>query len=234
MWAAKSANSVRPEDRHGAAMTNPPSSDLTRSGSPAPKLVDLHRAQIDETAATRESAKQILERVSALCATDFETAYRRFVAWRHIDPFPYVPPALLSSAVVCDYIVETGMLYGCPLNEDTVKMSSIDLPLLGKIVYWDGPRRKKLDLKLGKPFLLKKNSIAFVTLGPYIMLPDYLAMRFNFRVRNVYKGLLLGTGPLVDPGFQGRLSFPIHNLTNCDYLFKGGDGIIKAELNNIF
>jgi hypothetical protein len=28
---------------------------------------------------------------------------------------------------------------------------------------------------------------------------------------------LLGTGPLVDPGFNGRLLIPLHNLTDSDY-----------------
>ncbi len=28
----------------------------------------------------------------------------------------------------------------------------------------------------------------------------------------VYKGLLLGTGPIVDPGFVGKLYIPLHKL----------------------
>lgn len=37
---------------------------------------------------------------------------------------------------------------------------------------------------------------------------------FNLRVDWVYKGALLGTGPQVEPGFRGKLSCPLYNLTN--------------------
>ena len=47
-----------------------------------------------------------------------------------------------------------------------------------------------------------------------------------------------GTGPptfdpLVDPGFEGKLLIPIHNLTNNTYYFKGGDGFIWIEFTKI-
>jgi len=38
--------------------------------------------------------------------------------------------------------------------------------------------------------------------------------RFNLRVTQVYRGLLLGTGPQVDPGLRGHLGCPIHNFTD--------------------
>jgi hypothetical protein len=47
-----------------------------------------------------------------------------------------------------------------------------------------------------------------------INLPFYIIARFNLRVKQVYRGLLLGTGPQVDPGFRGHLNCPIHNFTD--------------------
>jgi hypothetical protein len=41
----------------------------------------------------------------------------------------------------------------------------------------------------------------------------------------VYKGLLLGTGPQVDPGFEGNLFIPLHNFTTTK---------IKIHLNQYF
>jgi hypothetical protein len=64
-------------------------------------------------------------------------------------------------------------------------------------------------------------------------LPQYIAVRFNLKIDNVYRGLLLGTGPLIDPGWCGRLSFPLHNLTTNDYEFKAGDEVIWVEFTKI-
>ena len=60
-----------------------------------------------------------------------------------------------------------------------------------------------------------------------------MAIRFNLRITNVHRGLLLGTGPLVDPGFEGDLLIPIHNLTNNSYYFKGGDKFIWVEFTKV-
>jgi hypothetical protein len=58
-------------------------------------------------------------------------------------------------------------------------------------------------------------------------------LRFNFRIKHVHRGLLLGTGPLVDPGFEGRLVIPLHNLTADDYEIKAGEGLIWVEFTKL-
>jgi len=64
--------------------------------------------------------------------------------------------------------------------------------------------------------VFKKNSIVFVSTKEKLDLPFYIVARFNLRVNWVYDGILLGTGPQVDPGFTGNLSCPLYNLTNSD------------------
>ena len=51
-------------------------------------------------------------------------------------------------------------------------------------------------------YVFPENSITFVQIESKIRLPNYIALRFNLRIQHVHRGLLLGTGPLVDPGFQ--------------------------------
>jgi hypothetical protein len=63
--------------------------------------------------------------------------------------------------------------------------------------------------------------------------PSYIAIRFNLKITNVYRGILLGTGPIIDPGFVGRLSLPLHNLTLNQYEFTGGEGLIWMEFTKI-
>lgn len=43
----------------------------------------------------------------------------------------------------------------------------------------------------------------------------------------------MGTGPLVDPGFQGRLLIPIHNLTDSPVRINGNDGFIWVEVTKV-
>ena len=58
-------------------------------------------------------------------------------------------------------------------------------------------------------------------------------MRFNLHIRHVHRGLLLGTGPLVDPGYWGKLCIPLHNLTDKDYPIPKDEGLIWMEFTKI-
>jgi deoxycytidine triphosphate deaminase len=165
--------------------------------------------------------------------TSFQ-ARRRFEKWRVRDPYPHVSPSLLNSAEFCDYIVKTGMIYPFYPEKDKIKIATYDVSLKGRYVDWskDGVGKGGV-IKEGTKFTLSKNSISFVTLEPYFRIPEYIALRFNLKIKNVYKGLLLGTGPIVDPGFEGRLSIPLHNLTANDYVLTGGDDLISIEFTKL-
>src|ERR1700694_801884 len=166
-------------------------------------------------------------------ASDAE-AEERFLRWQHLDPFPEIQPALLNSADIADYVAACGILFPFHYDSDFLKPASYEVALLGTYVYWDefGARQQD-DIEAGDPFTLEPNSIAFVTLEPTIRLPDYMAIRFNLKITQVYRGLLLGTGPLVDPGFQDRLSLPLHNLTVNPYVLRGGEGLIWMEFTKL-
>jgi deoxycytidine triphosphate deaminase len=89
------------------------------------------------------------------------------------------------------------------------------------------------QISRGETFVLRRNSIAFVQVEPVFRIPDYIALRFNLKILHVHRGILLGTGPLVDPGFVGNLYIPLHNLTDSDYTFKGGEGLIWMEFTKV-
>src|SRR5690606_6283003 len=73
------------------------------------------------------------------------------------------------------------------------------------------------------------NSIVFVESDLDFRLPPFIAIRFNLQINHVHRGLLLGTGPLVDPGFWGKLCIPLHNLTNEDYEIPLEEGLFWVE-----
>jgi deoxycytidine triphosphate deaminase/cell division protein FtsB len=168
----------------------------------------------------------------SLFAQNDDEAKQRFKRFQSQDPFPDIAPALLNSADIYDYVAVTAMIH--PFDVNKLKSASYAVPILGKVVYWDERNQKQVEnIDRNQEFILRPNSIAFVTIEPMLRLPDYIAFRFNLKITNVYRGILLGTGPLVDPGFVGKLSIPLHNLTTNDYKFVGGEDLIWMEFTKL-
>lgn len=162
-----------------------------------------------------------------------EARYDRFVS---TDPFPEIAPALLNSADIYDYVRATGMVL--PFEPDPskgkLKSASYEVDFLGDLHLVNGAGKYEVNtIHVGKEYELPKNSIAFLFLATTFRLPDYIAARFNLRITLVHAGLLLGTGPLIDPGFAGRLLIPLHNLTSESITIKGGDGLIWVEFTKL-
>jgi deoxycytidine triphosphate deaminase len=177
----------------------------------------------------------------AFAATDEEAA-ERFLATRSNDPFPDIAPALLNTADLLEYIAATGMMHPFRVKHgdptEMLKPASCGLRLAGPVVYWKdtksgGHRKITIQLKHGEELKLNRNSIVYVTLEPILRLPDYIAARFNLTIRDIYRGMLVGTGPLVDPGFVGRIHVPLHNLTCNDYVITGGEPIAWMEFTKL-
>jgi hypothetical protein len=76
-----------------------------------------------------------------------------------------------------------------------------------KFVWWrEDDDLIEEDIAEDGTYELPANSIRHMQIEPRIRLPDYIAIRFNLRIKHVHRGLLLGTGPLVDPSFGGIFS----------------------------
>jgi hypothetical protein len=54
----------------------------------------------------------------------------------------------------------------------------------------------------------------FVSTEETLNLPFYLVGQFNLKLRLLHEGLLVGAGPQIDPGYPGKLSCPLHNISN--------------------
>jgi len=168
-------------------------------------------------------------------AENDDEAQRRFEAHREVDPFEEeIAPALLHMEHVRRYVAKTGMI--CPFEDSPQhrKIAAYEVRLLGKCVTWDEEGNKQVEqLTEGKEFRLRPNSIAFVTLQPRFRLPNYIAVRFNLKITHVYRGLLAGTGPLVDPGYNNYLFLPLHNLTANEYVLRGGEPLVWMEFTKV-
>lgn len=173
-------------------------------------------------------------------AQTIEEAAERYNQYIKKDPFPEIEPALLNSADICDYVSRIGMI--TPFYPENLKPASYGIKMKGEYMYWKTQEDKvcgmieqieEKDDYGNFVFTIKKNSIAFVQLEPEFKLPPYIAARFNLKIKHIYQGLLLGTGPLVDPGYEGKLYAPLHNLTNNDYKIRIDLPLIWMEFTKI-
>ncbi len=76
---------------------------------------------------------------------------------------------------------------------------------------------------------LPPNSLTFVTTREEFRLTRDVIARFNLKSKWVHKGLLLGTGPIVDPEFDGFLYIPIHNFSGKEIDLEFDTPLIVVE-----
>jgi deoxycytidine triphosphate deaminase len=165
-------------------------------------------------------------------------AEKRYEKYKNVDPFPGIDRALLSSAHIEAYIAKTGMIYPYfPDNDKDKKITSASLKMTvgPEVLYWDEKNKQQYskDLTTSDLITLRPNSITFLRTFERFLIPDYIAIRFNFRIKHVHRGLLLGTGPLLDPGFKGYPMIPVHNLTDNRYDIRVGEEFINVEFTKI-
>ena len=138
--------------------------------------------------------------------------------WKHSDPHPNDRGLLLSNHI--HELCQEGLIIASGYERKHLRPASYTLTIGDDYVDSDGRRRHLTREK--DSFVFSHNSIVYVSAAEELDLPYYIVARFNLRVRWVYDGILLGTGPQVDPGFRGRLSCPLYNLTNLDITIKRG------------
>src|SRR5229473_515854 len=145
---------------------------------------------------------------------------RRF--W--VDPHPPARQGLLAADVIRRYAIDLGMID--PFCEDNLKPASYALTL-GPICQVEGEDRILTDKD--RTLTIPPNAMAFVSMRESLRLPHYIAGRFNVAINYIYRGLLLGTGPQVDPGFHGVLSCPLYNLSNSPIKISLNDHITTID-----
>lgn len=75
----------------------------------------------------------------------------------------------------------------------------------------------------------KPNSLTFITTLEAFKMPCDVVARFNLLSKWVRKGLLLGTAPIVEPEFCGRLLIPIHNFSSNPVQIDFSERLIAVE-----
>jgi deoxycytidine triphosphate deaminase len=154
--------------------------------------------------------------------------------WRRSPGVIKVPDTLLSSQYIVDVVEATGLIapfYVGNFRKSRLKKATYEGRVGEKAFIYNRKNipERIFDRSTDEFLKVPKNSIVFAESDLDFRLPDFIALRFNLQIRHVHRGLLLGTGPLVDPGFWGKLCIPLHNLTDEDYLIPKDEGLIWIE-----
>ncbi len=154
-----------------------------------------------------------------------------------IDPFPEVVPSLLNSWDIARYANKGCLVHPFSKDKELLNPATYTIRLLGTLHSWEqkGDSRRLFPRPIleGEWVRIQANSITYLETKEVFRLPQYIAARFNLHIRYVHKGILLGTGPIVDPGFVGPLLIPLHNLTDNDYVVEGGDKLLWVEFTKL-
>lgn len=160
------------------------------------------------------------------------SAEKKYNDFASIDPFPQISDSLLNFIDISKYALTTGMLD--PFIPEKLTGVTYTCCFSGKYARYDRNNQMETkELADGETLQIHPNSITYLEIGTYFRVPHYMVFRFNLKVHNVYKGLLLGTGPIIDPGYKGKIFIPLHNLTANTYIIKKGADLISVEFTKL-
>lgn len=156
-------------------------------------------------------------------------------AWDEKPSKLNIPNTLLTSRHIIEVVKKTGVVspffFSEGLRKDRLKKAAYEGRIGSKAYIFRGKNcpEKVFDSSTDEFLSIPRNSIVFVESDLDFRIPDFIALRFNLQIQHVHRGLLLGTGPLIDPGFWGKLCIPLHNLTDEDYEIPRNEGLIWIE-----
>lgn len=146
-----------------------------------------------------------------------------------------LPPGMLTSPHIAYCFKKYHIIEDYDLS--CLRAATYDMRIGGSVLTWE--KGKKVEFVLGKDedanknirtkVDLRPNSLTFVTTVEKFNLPKDIIARFNLKSKWVHQGLLLGTGPIVDPELQARLLIPLHNFSSQNVTLNYGDEFISVE-----
>ena len=139
-----------------------------------------------------------------------------------------IPQGLFSGAQIEYCILKYKILDDTDI-EGCIKEATYEMRLGKTAIRWDSMGKKRFNVESDGHIVLEPNSVTFVTTIERFNLPHDIVARFNLKSRLVHRGLLLGTGPIVDPGFKSRILIPIHNFSNHTVRISYKERFISVE-----
>lgn len=145
-----------------------------------------------------------------------------------IDPDRNSPAGLLLSDRIKFYQEKVNLIF--PFDDKFLEPASYTLHAGGEyLIHDEGGKRISGILSSGEKVIIPPNGLIYIRFLEEVNIPHYMIARFNLRVKQVYRGLLLGTGPQVDPGFRGHLGCPLHNFTNEEKVIEFFEKLVTID-----
>ena len=145
-----------------------------------------------------------------------------------LDPDQGSTPGLLLSDRIKFYREKVNLIY--PFDEKSLEPASYTLHAGGEyLIHDETGKRVSGVLKPDEKVIIPPNGLIYIRFLEEVNIPHYMIARFNLRVKQVYRGLLLGTGPQVDPGFRGHLGCPLHNFTNEEKVIEFFEKLVTID-----
>ncbi len=146
-----------------------------------------------------------------------------------------IQPGMLSSPHILYCIKKYNIIEG--FDESCIDPATYHMRIGGKVLTWNKGEKVEyrlgdqddLNKKLRSKVVLKPNSLTFVTTIEKFNLPKDIIARFNLKSKWVHQGLLLGTGPIVDPELNANLLIPLHNFSSQPIEIEYGKKLISVE-----
>ncbi len=138
--------------------------------------------------------------------------------WPDTDPDPAIHGVLLSN-----YIKKYSQDYGliAPFEEKSLDAASYKLHV-GED-FWVDDKRVWPDAS--GDVKIPPNGLLYFSIKEKLRLPRFLIAIHDLKVKEVYRGLLVGRSVSVDPGYSGHINYPIFNFTSQDRSLHVGDEI---------
>ncbi len=146
-----------------------------------------------------------------------------------------IPGGMLSSPHIAYCVSKYKIIEN--YDQKCLRSATYDMRLGSEVLTWH--KGEKVEFKLGKQkdknrgistrLELKPNSLTFVTTIEKFNLPKDIIARFNLKSKWVHEGLLLGTGPIVDPELKANLLIPLHNFSSQSVWLNFEEEIISVE-----
>lgn len=137
--------------------------------------------------------------------------------------------------ILTDEFIEKANLEGGikiePFHKGQLQPASYDLRVGPEAV--SSSDRKKVDLAEKGFIELAPSDFAIVLSEEIIFLDNQHTARFGLRSKWARKGLVATTGPQIDPGFKGRLTVGLTNLTNKKVSLSHLDDFLTVEFHRL-
>lgn len=127
--------------------------------------------------------------------------------------------------------VKDGGITITPFDEGQLQPATYDLRVGAQGVTTTS--REVVNLKDKGLLTLEAGDFAVVTVLETIALDGQHVARFGLRSKYARQGLIATTGPQIDPGYAGRLTLGLTNLTPRPIALGYGDDLVSVEFHHL-